>query len=1407
MTITMTGITADLDESGGLQLNDIQFAENPFGTLFGTPIEVALSGYDADDDPDAFPTGQTVFTTDDGLAPTTFVLAADGNGTRFPTDPKTSFTPDATYVDSGLRTLDDEEIYLFATDDPLMVVGRTANGSVVLAVSLELVEDIDGGVTGGKLWTALYEPLAHAALDGGDPDGPLLTLANKIYVSATSETTFDAAGVPSGQNLFIMFKGVENPDLGIVVTGKTPANQSEGGNINSGDTVNTSQVTGTTFGVNNQMIDAQEGLWFTFVTTPDPDYTVPNLSQTEADVEANIQFGGSFSATSVEFDVVQLQGGKSAVVKITAIDSPDIGAGTTFVDELLSDNGETGLIVDIASVTVTLAGGGSVTFSDTGAGSGITATFNADGTVTLAGLKAGDSIEYTTDGDHDRVLIENGATGKGQASAAFDIGGFTITDTTDLSLEIGSKARFADDEPTATGTAVTFTVDEDGLSGGIAGGTNDVEGTAISWSGSVAGIFQSGADAPLTYGMVTTLPTMPTLTSGGETVKYDLTGNTLTAYVGTKSAETTVFTFSITNTATGAASFTLGPRPLDHADTDDGENVTDIVVNLGALVQATDADGDTVTAAADKVRVTIDDDSPTATGTAVTFTVDEDGLSGGIAGGTNDVEGAEISWSGSVAGIFQSGADAPLTYGMVATLPTMPTLKSGGEPVLYEITGNTLTAYVGTLSAATTVFTFSITDTATGAASFTLGPRPLDHADTDDGENVTDIVVNLGALVQATDADGDTVTAAADKVRVTIDDDSPTATGTPVTFTVDEDGLSGGIAGGTNDVDGAEISWSGSVAGIFQSGADAPLTYGMVTTLPTMPTLTSGGETVKYDLTGNTLTAYVGTKSAETTVFTFSITDTATGAASFTLGPRPLDHADTDDGENVTDIVVNLGALVQATDADGDTVTAAADKVRVTIDDDSPVLTVGNMVGSGTPDPQVGQWSGAFGADGAGGMTLTMNGYTIGGVPYTDGMPMILQGVLQPDGTYAFSGMIKDVPFTLTFDPANDSYVFDLDGSFESEATFNTANGSLPAGGPDPVQTLEIPSNEDPTRLESVVFFAVNPQAPSGEGDADGIADILGNDEAYLEGPDGPAFIGSTWLMNVSTSGIGVGNNVLQGDRTANFNGTDAGGFSSADESFVIDPASPVSQMRVYIDNSVGGYNASADAAITGREEALYYRVFYEDGSVSGWTLVTSDPAVLGTEGQNRYFDIDAGDQLIDAVQFMMDKGDIKIPYITFKVANATVAEPVSIDFTAALTDADGDTVTADFTVSLNADANPLTAPGIVLTGTPGEQDSFNIDLPMPIEPWVINGFDRDDGDLLVVSASDFGGGLATGVLGADYFVWGTAAADADDRFLYDTGTGELRFDADGNGAGEAVLVATLTDAPELTADDILVIA
>jgi len=84
------------------------------------------------------------------------------------------------------------------------------------------------------------------------------------------------------------------------------------------------------------------------------------------------------------------------------------------------------------------------------------------------------------------------------------------------------------------------------------------------------------------------------------------------------------------------------------------------------------------------------------------------------------------------------------------------------------------------------------------------------------------------------------------------------------------------------------------------------------------------------------------------------------------------------------------------------------------------------------------------------------------------------------------------------------------------------------------------------------------------------------------------------------------------------------------------------------------------------------------------------------------------------------------------------------------------------------------------------------------------SGADKIVLDASVMTTLGAGGNFAAG----DARFWSSSsgtAHDADDRVLYNTGTRQLFYDADGNGSGAAVLVATLQSGATLAAADILV--
>lgn len=80
--------------------------------------------------------------------------------------------------------------------------------------------------------------------------------------------------------------------------------------------------------------------------------------------------------------------------------------------------------------------------------------------------------------------------------------------------------------------------------------------------------------------------------------------------------------------------------------------------------------------------------------------------------------------------------------------------------------------------------------------------------------------------------------------------------------------------------------------------------------------------------------------------------------------------------------------------------------------------------------------------------------------------------------------------------------------------------------------------------------------------------------------------------------------------------------------------------------------------------------------------------------------------------------------------------------------------------------------------------------------------------DTIVVSAGGFGGGLISGAaITSNQITLGSAAADASDRFIYNSSNGALWFDADGTGSTAAVQLASLPTGLAMTNNDISVIA
>ncbi|EJM47768.1 DUF5801 repeats-in-toxin domain-containing protein, partial [Pseudomonas sp. GM48] len=779
--VVATGEDVTLDETAGLQNgtatpgpvgdaddNDIlvaslptTFANRLTGLGAGTATGAALSGYTGA----VGNTGSNAFTiTADAGASITDVSFVGSTGVPL------------NGVDSGLFTLDGTSILLYTDTNNNIVLGR-AGGSSGAIVFAAYIEETGSPVTGGKIWTVEYQPLKHPDMTNADDS---LNLLNKVFIGASQDMEFSLANAPSGQNLFLMFTKA-NPtvvndggvlritDPTIIATGKDPADQSSGANITTGDTINTSQAGGpTTFGTNNQMIVEQEGIRFSFVTGARQNVTIPNLDQNEADVESNVDFTGVFNAKSASFDVVQLQSGKSAVVRVSAF-STAAEPGTNFINGYANDAS-----VAITNVRVFNSIGQVIENSNGSVNDpAITITISfAAGVATIIGVKAGYQIEYTTTADHNRVLVENGAAvnAKGNEHADFDIGGFTLVQASVSKTEIGSKIIFDDDGPsiTTTGAEPTLTVDETVL--------------AINATQSFAANFNSafGADGAgtLTYALGVVAGASGLIdTASGEVVNLSLTG----AVVEGRTATSNLLVFTVSVAANG--SVTLDQlRAVVHADAsnpDDSKTLTsDNLVTLTAI--KTDRDGDSAQATLNiGQNLVFKDDGPsiTTTGAEPTLTVDETVLA------TDSTQ----SFAANFNSAFGADGAGTLSYalGVVAGASGL-TDTASGEVVNLSLNGTVVEGR----TALSSLLVFTVSVAANG--SVTLDQlRAVVHANAtnpDDSKTLTsDNLVTLTATI--TDKDGDSAQATLNiGQNLVFKDDGPsiTTTGTEPTLTVDE---------------------------------------------------------------------------------------------------------------------------------------------------------------------------------------------------------------------------------------------------------------------------------------------------------------------------------------------------------------------------------------------------------------------------------------------------------------------------------------------------------------------------------------------------------------------------------------------------------------------------------------------
>jgi hypothetical protein len=421
----------------------------------------------------------------------------------------------STGVDTEFKDINGKEIFLFASADGNVVVGRAGtfdsvtntwsadpSGTVALAIFLDETKDGTGHITAANLGVVMYEPLFNN--DGTKiDDDDTLNLSGLVTLRSTFDTTTivpfnDFSTVPSGQDVWTAIEssasGITDPDILVTAFTRT-------GSVETQANVN---VSTTGLGVNSQATDPQEGLRIDFVNHARNGLTAPQVHDSSfltddqpPGAPVHVQAGSAgFSLTQVN------PTGKAVNLVISAFDTSVDYEQQQFLDKANAGANETQR--NIASVKITIGTTVFDTATTTPSSTDLWTFAGPDGTITvnlagltaaITGVKLNYQIDFTTSGgSFDRFEVYNSDT---TGNRQFDVGNIhvaTITggighDTVDL----GAHLIFEDDGPTiqANGTASALQVDESYL---VAGSTPN--STKISETGDFRGLFTPnyGAD-------------------------------------------------------------------------------------------------------------------------------------------------------------------------------------------------------------------------------------------------------------------------------------------------------------------------------------------------------------------------------------------------------------------------------------------------------------------------------------------------------------------------------------------------------------------------------------------------------------------------------------------------------------------------------------------------------------------------------------------------------------------------------------------------------------------------------------------------------------------------------------------------------------------------------------------------
>ncbi|MGB3930769.1 MAG: Ig-like domain-containing protein, partial [Sphingobium sp.] len=206
------------------------------------------------------------------------------------------------------------------------------------------------------------------------------------------------------------------------------------------------------------------------------------------------------------------------------------------------------------------------------------------------------------------------------------------------------------------------------------------------------------------------------------------------------------------------------------------------------------------------------------------------------------------------------------------------------------------------------------------------------------------------------------------------------------------------------------------------------------------------------------------------------------------------------------------------------------------------------------------------------------------------------------------------------------------------------------------------------------------------------------------------------------------------------------------------------------------------------------------NGGIGADTLIGGAGAdtIAGGAGDDTYYVDNAGDRVVDVEVQGFDRIFSSVSY----GLTGRLIEQLTLTGTANI-NATGNTKANEL---IGNSGNNILDGGLaadILTGGAGA-DQFRFSTALGASNVdTITDFSVVD-DTISLASAIFAAAEPAGVLQADAFAIGAAAADASDRIIYNSATGQLFYDADGSGSGAAVVFATIGTGLALTSADFI---